>query len=114
VVLSKGVKRTEREADLSPTIVEVKKTWIYYLHSPTRLHGVVLSQLSTGTALSFAFTGLHLVYESPGARRGKGSGFCSGRSIIGWKSRPSGGSVIYLGGITPTRQTPQNQPQLPM
>jgi hypothetical protein len=40
------VKRPGREADHSPlTSAEVKKTWIY-IHSPIRLHGVVLNWLS--------------------------------------------------------------------
>jgi hypothetical protein len=48
-----GVKRQGREADRShPSSVEVKEYVELYLHSPTRLHGVVLAQ-STGTALPY-------------------------------------------------------------
>jgi hypothetical protein len=39
-----GVKRPRREADHSPTSsAEVKERVELYLHSPIRLHGVVLS-----------------------------------------------------------------------
>jgi hypothetical protein len=42
--LSLGVKRPEREADHSPpSSAEVKECVELYLHSPIRLHGVVLS-----------------------------------------------------------------------
>jgi hypothetical protein len=43
--LSLGVKRPGREVDYSPpTSAEVKKKWIYIsIHSPIRLHGVVLN-----------------------------------------------------------------------
>jgi hypothetical protein len=42
--LSLGVKRLGREADHSPpSSVEVKECMELYLHSPIRLHGVVLS-----------------------------------------------------------------------
>jgi hypothetical protein len=42
--LSLGVKRPGREADHSPpTSAEVKECVEPYLHSPIRLHGVVLS-----------------------------------------------------------------------
>jgi hypothetical protein len=38
-----GVKRQEREADhSSPTSVEVKKNVDLYIHSPIRLHGILL------------------------------------------------------------------------
>jgi hypothetical protein len=38
-VLSLGVKRLWREADQSPsTGAEVKKIWIYYIHSPICLN----------------------------------------------------------------------------
>jgi hypothetical protein len=41
--LSLGVKRPEREADHShPSSAEVKECVELYLHSPMRLHGVVL------------------------------------------------------------------------
>jgi flagellar basal body-associated protein FliL len=41
---SLGVKRPRREADHSPpSSAEVKECVELYLHSPTRLHGVVLS-----------------------------------------------------------------------
>jgi hypothetical protein len=41
---SPGVKQLGREADHSPpTSAEVKKMWIYYIHFPIRLHGVVLN-----------------------------------------------------------------------
>jgi hypothetical protein len=46
------VKQPGREADhSSPTSAEVKKTWIYTSTPPIRLHGAVLSELSTGTTL---------------------------------------------------------------
>jgi hypothetical protein len=49
-VLSPGVKRPERNGDHSPPIsAEVK----------TRLYGVVLNYLSTGTTLRFNFEELH-------------------------------------------------------
>jgi hypothetical protein len=35
-----------------PTSAEVKRMWIY-ASTPIRLHGVVLNQLSTGTALPY-------------------------------------------------------------
>jgi hypothetical protein len=55
--LSPGVKRMGREADHSPPpSAEVKKTLSLYIHSPIRLHGVVLNQLRTRTALPFIFT----------------------------------------------------------
>jgi hypothetical protein len=42
--LSLGVKRPGREADHSPTSSAEVKEWVeLYLHSPIRLHGVVLS-----------------------------------------------------------------------
>jgi hypothetical protein len=42
--LSTGVKRPGREADHSPPIsAKVKKMWVYTIHSPIRLHGVVLN-----------------------------------------------------------------------
>jgi hypothetical protein len=42
--LSLGVKRPEREADhLPPSSAEVKEYVELYVHSPIRLHGVVLS-----------------------------------------------------------------------
>jgi hypothetical protein len=42
--LSLGVKRPRREADHSPpSSVDVKECVELYLHSPIRLHGVVLS-----------------------------------------------------------------------
>jgi hypothetical protein len=42
--LSLGVKRPEREAEHSPlSSTEVKECIELYLHSPIRLHGVVLS-----------------------------------------------------------------------
>jgi hypothetical protein len=48
--VSPGIKWQGCEADhSSPTIAEVKKTEIYT--SPPHLHGVVLSQSSTGTTL---------------------------------------------------------------
>jgi hypothetical protein len=51
--LSSGVKRQEYEADLSPpTSVESKNLDLYF-HCSIRLHGLVLDQLSTGTALPF-------------------------------------------------------------
>jgi hypothetical protein len=51
-----GVKRLGREADHSlPSSAEVKECVELYLHSPIRLHGVVLSQ-RTGTTLPFTFT----------------------------------------------------------
>jgi hypothetical protein len=52
-----GVKRPGREADHSPpSSAEVKECMELYLHSPIRLHGVVLSyKKSTGTTLPFTF-----------------------------------------------------------
>jgi hypothetical protein len=42
--LSPGVKRPSREVDHSPpTSAEVKKNVNLYIHSPIRLHGVVLN-----------------------------------------------------------------------
>jgi hypothetical protein len=54
--LSPRVKRPGREAEHSPpaSAAEVKKMCIY-IHSPIRLHGVVLNYLSTGTTLLFYF-----------------------------------------------------------
>jgi hypothetical protein len=41
--VSPEVKRPGREADHSPPAsAEVKKTWVLYIHSPIRLHGVRL------------------------------------------------------------------------
>jgi hypothetical protein len=52
---SLGVKRLESEADHSPpTSAEVKKVGLY-IHSPIRLHGVVLNKLSTWKTLPFIF-----------------------------------------------------------
>jgi hypothetical protein len=49
-----GVKRHEREADHSPpTSAEDQENEDLYLHSPIRLHGVVLNKLNTGTILPF-------------------------------------------------------------
>jgi hypothetical protein len=43
-ILSLGVKRPGREADhSSPSSAEAKESVELYLHSPIRLHGVVLS-----------------------------------------------------------------------
>jgi hypothetical protein len=57
VALSPGVKRPGRVVDHSPpTSAEVKKIWIYtYIHSPIRLHGILLNELNTGTILQFTF-----------------------------------------------------------
>jgi hypothetical protein len=54
--LSLRVKRPGREADhLPPSITEVKECVEPFLHSPIRLHGVVLSlSKSTGTNCNFA------------------------------------------------------------
>jgi hypothetical protein len=53
--LSPGVKRPGREADHSlPTSAEIKKNIDLHIHVPIRLHGIVLSQLSTGITLPFA------------------------------------------------------------
>jgi hypothetical protein len=62
--LSWGVKRAGREADhSSPTSAEVKKTWIY---TSTRLYGVVLNELSTGTTLPLLYMSKRAwVYEFP-------------------------------------------------
>jgi hypothetical protein len=49
--LSPGVKWQGREADHSPPVSADFKKAKLYLHSPTRLHGLVLNYLSTGTAL---------------------------------------------------------------
>jgi desulfoferrodoxin (superoxide reductase-like protein) len=44
VALSPGVKRQGREADHSPPAsAEVKENVALYIHSPIRLHGVVLN-----------------------------------------------------------------------
>jgi hypothetical protein len=49
--LSLGLKRPRREADHSPPSSSEVKEWVeLYLHSPIRLHGVVLSW-NTGTTL---------------------------------------------------------------
>jgi hypothetical protein len=50
---SLGVKRPGREADHSPpSSAKVKECMELYLHSPIRLHGVVLGlKISTGTLL---------------------------------------------------------------
>jgi hypothetical protein len=55
--LSPGVKRPGRESD-HPHLVPRSRMMALYLHSPLRLHGVVLNQLNKGTTLtlSFAFT----------------------------------------------------------
>jgi len=46
-----------READHSPQSRAEVKEWVeMYLHSPIRLHGVVLSEGSTGMTLAFTFT----------------------------------------------------------
>jgi hypothetical protein len=48
-----GVKQQGFDADHSPpTSAKVKKTWPYTIHSSIRLHGIVLSELSTGTTLT--------------------------------------------------------------
>jgi hypothetical protein len=50
--LSLGVKRQGRKAGHSPPSSAEIKEWVeLYLHSPTRLHGVVLIKKSTGTSL---------------------------------------------------------------
>jgi hypothetical protein len=39
-----GIKRQESEADHShPIYDEIKRNWDLYIHSPIRLHGIVLS-----------------------------------------------------------------------
>jgi hypothetical protein len=49
-VLSPGVKQPGRETYQSPpTSAEVEKNVALYIHSPIRLHCVVLNYLSTGT-----------------------------------------------------------------
>jgi hypothetical protein len=55
--LSPGVKRQGLEVVHSPpTSAEVKNLSIYlYIHSPMRLHGVVLSYLSIGTTLPLLY-----------------------------------------------------------
>jgi hypothetical protein len=54
---SPGAKRPGREADHSPPAsAEVKENVDLYIHSPIRLHDVVLNSLGTGTVLPF-FTG---------------------------------------------------------
>jgi hypothetical protein len=65
--LSPRVKRQDREADGSlPANVEVKKNVDLYIHSPIRLHGIVLNQLSTGTTLhSYVLRNLHEYHSSP-------------------------------------------------
>jgi hypothetical protein len=46
--------RPGHEADSSPpTSAEVKKNVDLHIHSPIRLHGVVLNKLSRGTTLTF-------------------------------------------------------------
>jgi hypothetical protein len=50
--LSLVIKRPGREADHSPpSSAEVKNAWGYTSTPPIRLHGMVLSQKSTGTTL---------------------------------------------------------------
>jgi hypothetical protein len=52
--LSPGVKLPGREAHHSPPAnSEIKKNVDLYIHSPLRLHGVMLNQLRTGTTLHF-------------------------------------------------------------
>jgi hypothetical protein len=52
--LSPGVKRPGREDDHAlPISAKVEKNVDLYIHSPIRLDGVVLNQLSTVTTLSF-------------------------------------------------------------
>jgi hypothetical protein len=58
--LSLGVKRPGREADYSPPSTAEVKEWVeLYLHSPIRLHGVVLSY-STGTTLPLLYHCFHI------------------------------------------------------
>jgi hypothetical protein len=53
---SSGVKRPEREADNSPPAsAEVKENVDLYIHSPIRLHGVVLNYFTTGTVLPLPY-----------------------------------------------------------
>jgi hypothetical protein len=50
--LSPGVKRPGSESNHSPpTSAEVKKTWVNTTTPPTRLYGVVLNLLTTGSTL---------------------------------------------------------------
>jgi hypothetical protein len=51
-----GVKRPGRETDHSfPANAEVEENEDLYIHSPIRLHGVMLNLLSAGTTLPFTF-----------------------------------------------------------
>jgi hypothetical protein len=55
--LSLGVKRPGREADHSPQSSDEIKGWVeLYLHSPIRLHGVVLSLKKHRDNFTFSFT----------------------------------------------------------
>jgi hypothetical protein len=56
--LSPRVKRPGREADHSPQARGEVKNVDLYIHSPIRLHGVVLNSLSTGTTLPYLY--LHI------------------------------------------------------
>jgi hypothetical protein len=56
LAVSLGVKRPGREADhLPPSSGEVKNAWNYTYTPPIRLHGIVLSEKSTGTSLPVTF-----------------------------------------------------------
>jgi len=77
---SLGVKRPVREADHSPpSSAEIRECVELYLHSPIRLHGVVLSY-STGTTFTdqitvTALSHVHTVLEQ---NRGEGVKYVSG------------------------------------
>jgi hypothetical protein len=57
---SLGVKRPGREADHSPPSSAEVKNGGTVLHSPIRLHGIVLNSVSIGTILPVPFTMLLL------------------------------------------------------
>jgi hypothetical protein len=62
--LSPGLKRPGRELILHLQLVpRSRKCGSIYIHSPIRLHGVVLNYLNTGTTLLFVFISTALSRE---------------------------------------------------
>jgi hypothetical protein len=57
--LSPGVKRQGREADQTSSKCQGQENVDLYIHSPIRLHGVVLNSLSTGTTLPLPLPDRH-------------------------------------------------------
>jgi hypothetical protein len=57
-----GVKRPGREVTTHLHLVLRSRMVELYLHSPIRIHGVVLNSLSTETTLPFTSWTIHLVY----------------------------------------------------